>query len=253
MGLGWWNPSINSKISECIIFNNGFVEYGDKGHGHGIYTQNTSGTKTIERCIIFFNYGWGVKVQGSGVCSGYNFKDCIFFDPSLADDGLGGMAQSLVIGGYEPYTDIIIENCEFYHRASLAVGAARSMDLGYSGGLDNFQVLNNYCVGLTYFSGYPLTNGVVTGNTFYGIGGGGYLPFVEGNTIAERPTSGKRTRLIICEAGVRGHLVIYNYDLDNTVDADCSALLSQGDSYRLMYHKQSNLNYLVLEMNYIVV
>lgn len=232
MGLGWWVPSVNSKLTECIIFNNGYVETGDKGHGHGIYTQNTSGTKTIERCIIFFNYGWGVKVQGSGVYLGYHFKDCIFFDPSLADDGLGGMAQSLVIGGSEPYTDIIIQDCEFYNRASLAVGSARSMDLGYSGGLDNFQILNNYCVGDTYFSTYPLTNGTVNGNIFYGIGGN-YTPWTSGNTIATRPTSGKRSRLIICEAGVRAHLVIYNYDLDNTVDVDCSELLSEGDDYRL--------------------
>lgn len=232
MGIGWWSSSINSKLTECIIFNNGYVEYGDKGHGHGIYTQNTSGLKTVERCIIFFNYGWGVKLQGSGAYSGYYFKDCIFFDPSLPDDGLGGMSQSLVMGGWEQYSNIIVEGCEFYNRASLASGTARSMDIGYSGGLDNFQILNNYCCATTYFSTYPLTNGTVTGNTFYGIGGN-YTPWTEGNTIATRPTSGKRSRLIVCEAGVRAHLVIYNYDLDNTVDVDCSELLSEGDDYRL--------------------
>lgn len=235
MGLGFWRTAIDSKLTECIIFNNGWEETGDRGHGHGIYTQNESGTKTIERCIIFFNYGWGVKVQGTGVYRGYHFKDCIFFDPSLPTDGLGGMAQSIVVGGTgDPYEDIKIEGCEFYNRSSLGYegSGARAMDLGYSSGLDNFQVLNNYCVGVTYFSTYPLTNGTVTGNTFYGIGGS-YLPFADGNTIADRPTSGKRTRLIICEAGVRGHLIIYNYDLDNTVAADCSELLSEEDSYRL--------------------
>ena len=55
---------------------------------------------------------------------------------------------------------------------------------------------------------------------------------ISNNTISEPPTTGIRTRLIICDS-TRGHLVIYNYASASTVDADCSDLLSEGDSYRL--------------------
>ena len=141
------------------------------------------------------------------------------------------MNQSIVVGGFEQYSNIIIEGCEFYIRPSLLVGG-RAMDLGYSGGLDNFQILNNYCDAYTYFSTYPLTNGTVTGNTFLGYGGS-YEQFINDNIWGDRPISGKRSRIIICEEGVRGHLVIYNYDHDNTVVVDVSSLMSAGDNYKL--------------------
>lgn len=232
-GVGLWKSAPNSIIRECVIFFNGWVGP-DRVHGHGIYTQNTSGKMTIERSIIFFPYMLGVKIGGTGAYSGYLFKDCIFFGTCDVEAN-GGAA--LLTAGVGQFSNIEINTCEFYDRRSTNKPAL--IYFNNSDGYDNVKLINNYSVGCQAVYFHPLavfTNSAVSGNIFYSDlsnPGGAWEQFKEGNTWGGRPISGSRIRLIICEAGVRGHLVIYNYNLDNTVAADCSTLLSEGDSYRL--------------------
>ena len=58
-GIGFWTSAIDSEIYGCIIFHNGY-QGGDRGHGHGIYTQNKTGTKKIYDNIIFSGFQYGI-------------------------------------------------------------------------------------------------------------------------------------------------------------------------------------------------
>lgn len=52
-GVGLWKQATNSLLYGCVIYNNGFVNTADDaGDGHGVYTQNTSGTKTFRQNVF---------------------------------------------------------------------------------------------------------------------------------------------------------------------------------------------------------
>jgi len=66
-GFGFWTPAVDSEIYGCIIFDNGWQGPDpDRGHGHGIYTQNETGTKRIVDSIIFNGFGFGIHAYTEG-------------------------------------------------------------------------------------------------------------------------------------------------------------------------------------------
>jgi hypothetical protein len=64
-GFGWWGPAIHSEVYGCIIYSIGW--WGpDRGHGHGIYTQNnTGGRKAFKNCITWGHYSTCGKVYSA--------------------------------------------------------------------------------------------------------------------------------------------------------------------------------------------
>ena len=51
-GISYWKEAVDSEINGCLIYYNGW-QGTDRGHGHGIYTQNHTGTKKMIDNIIF--------------------------------------------------------------------------------------------------------------------------------------------------------------------------------------------------------
>lgn len=241
--LGFWTSAINTKLTECLLWFNGWREP-NGWYGHAIYTQNKTGIKIIKNCIIFMNYCDGLKLSGTdqaGVFSNYLFENCIFFDNgvmSYVNPSNGFIGGS----GSPPYTNIILRGCEFYIRPERS---GWGLSIGYTSGLDNFEITNCFFdayLPIYIYPSVPYTNFTINNNLFYSsytqrlyntTEPAATLLADESNVWQQAPTSGKRVRLIISETGVRGHLVIYNYDLDNMVTVDASSLLTQGDSYRL--------------------
>lgn len=54
-GLGLWQTGLNTIAYGNLIYNNGY-EGSDRLHGHGIYTQNITGTKTYKHNILGKNF-----------------------------------------------------------------------------------------------------------------------------------------------------------------------------------------------------
>ena len=66
-GIGFWTYSPDGEAHGNVIYYNGWQGTGgDRGHGHGIYTQNQNGTKLISDNIIFDQLGLGIQAYGSG-------------------------------------------------------------------------------------------------------------------------------------------------------------------------------------------
>jgi hypothetical protein len=103
-GLGVWKEDVDAEIYGNIIFNCGTQnELVDQGHGHGIYTQNNDGTKSIRDNVIFNQFGWGLHVwPGPGDVRGYEIEGNVFFNngilssPSHYDD-------NFLISAHTPY------------------------------------------------------------------------------------------------------------------------------------------------------
>jgi len=226
-GLGIWSTAKNMKLTECIIYYNGW-QGTDRGHGHGIYNQNISGVQTLSKCIVFGNWGCGLHTYSESInIDGITCEDCVFFNNGQEDE----FYEALIGSGSsdKKYTNVVFRRNEIYSNADkINVG----LNIGYVGGSEGSVVQDNYVVSRTasQLNTTINTNLNCSGNSFFGYNN--WQPNPELNIYGNRPTSGIRSRLILCDSS-RAHLTIYNYDMSPTVDIDCSSLLSSGDSYRL--------------------
>ncbi|MBW2456633.1 MAG: hypothetical protein JRI68_19095, partial [Deltaproteobacteria bacterium] len=56
---GFWSSADNLELYGSLIYHNGYDDT-DRGHGHGVYSQNDTGTKVIEDNVIFGGYSFGI-------------------------------------------------------------------------------------------------------------------------------------------------------------------------------------------------
>jgi hypothetical protein len=63
-GFGFWSSAVDNEIYGCLIYYNGW-NAPDRGHGHGVYSQNQNGTKLIQDNIQFYGFGQGIRAYGS--------------------------------------------------------------------------------------------------------------------------------------------------------------------------------------------
>lgn len=148
-GISFWSPAVDSEIYGNILYNNG-EEAPDRGHGHGIYSQNTTGRKFVEENITFGNFGtFGLQVYGSANANlrGYTIRGNINF------------LNQYMVGGNAPADDIILDS-------NLLFGVPYRM--GY-GNPDNGSVTltNNYSVSPIPVEIMSWQRVSMSGNRFY--------------------------------------------------------------------------------------
>ena len=99
-GMSMWTRATNSEIYGNIIYNNGW-DGPDRGHGHGIYTQNDTGMKIIEDNICFGNMGsCGIKLYSeTGSVKNYYLEGNIILNLNW-----------FLIGGLQPLSNIQLIN-----------------------------------------------------------------------------------------------------------------------------------------------
>jgi len=80
-GIGLWTPAENAEIYGCLIYANGYQD-SDRGHGHGIYTQNLNGTKNLIDNVIFNQFAVGIHAYGSekATVEGYRLEGNVVFN-----------------------------------------------------------------------------------------------------------------------------------------------------------------------------
>ncbi len=118
-GIGFWSPATNSEIYGSIIYNNGWEEP-DRGHGHGIYTQNAlPSVKLIEHNALGQNFGFSFHAYTEGgSIQGWDIRENV---------ALG----RFLIGGLKPVDEA---NVEGNH------GFGRALELGYDTSVANGRV-----------------------------------------------------------------------------------------------------------------
>ena len=231
LGFGFWEPAVNAEIYGSLIYYNGNSTF-----DHGIYAQNSTGTKKIEDNLIFNNRGYGLHIYGSDLAHLNNFY--LAGNASFRNGLLGGGIPNrnmLLGGGVLADSPTLVSNLFYSKKDGTQPGTGWMLGYNYGLGSRNATLQNNYVADdMVFVSPVGLT---MNGNTFYTTPG--YFVGVSpasypNNTYTNARPSGPVVfvRPNRYEAG-RAHIVVYNWSQQATVNADVSSVLTPGTSYEI--------------------
>lgn len=104
-GFGFWQEAVNAEIYGCIIYHCGTANKPGVyvTHGHGIYSQNNTGTKTIKDNLIFNQFGFGIHLYPNpGTVAGYAIEgNTLFHNGILTHDTI--RYSNILANSYDPY------------------------------------------------------------------------------------------------------------------------------------------------------
>jgi hypothetical protein len=215
-GFGIWEEAVDTEAYGNVIYYNGWVAP-DRGHGHGIYTQNAApSTRLIRDNIIFDQFSHGIHAFGSERAA----LDNIELEGNIAFNNgalVGDFARDILLGGGRVAANPVIRN-------NFTYGGAQS-NLGYSAGCSNGLVTDNF-FGMGPF---VLTNcrALVEHNTFWGTVPHAVREQYPENVFLDEAPAGTMVRLRTnrYEEG-RSHIVVYNPDHRPTVSVNIAATCS---------------------------
>jgi PKD repeat protein len=226
-GFSWWTHAIDSEINGCLAYYNGW-DAPDRGHGHGIYTQNQTGTKRAIDNILFQQFSQGYQGYGSSTAFLNNLylEGNVMFQNGSIDNY---NQRNLIIGGDSVAQNATLVSNLFYYGYGRAPLTA--FMLGYGAVAANSVMTNNYVANNSSFNVTGLT---MNGNTFYGSSSGVLPNIYPNNTyLSSRPTGIKVfVRPNRYESG-RANITVFNWDLQNTVSVNVTGVLSVGQSYEV--------------------
>jgi hypothetical protein len=164
-GFSAFNASPDNEFYGNLSYYNGYVA-SDRNHGHGMYLQNISGTKTVSDNFVFDNANEGIQIYGSGNASLINF---VITGNTLFDNNSWPVPQyqyNLIIAGGQTRKNITVQNNYSYFPAGANAEGFAGQFGQYSVGQD-ITVTNN-----VFANGYNPVNFteelgpvVFTGNT----------------------------------------------------------------------------------------
>ena len=227
-GLGLWTQSVDGEAYGNVIYNNGW-QAPDRSHGHGVYTQNASGTRLVAENIIFNQFSHGIHAYGSDAAALDNITldgNITFMNGAMGTGGMYANGRDILLGGYRVAGNPVLSN-------NATNGA--QVNLGYSAGCSNGRVTNNYIIG-----GFALVNcnPVMTGNAVYDATWPNYgtrpAQYPQNTFYTTQPTGTViRVRPNKYEPG-RANIVIYNWGQSSVVSVDLAAAkLTSGAAYQI--------------------
>jgi hypothetical protein len=146
-GISSFSPAPGTEIYGCLTYNNGWLGT-DRGHGHGIYLQNTTTTKLISDNLIFNNFDAGLHPSGSSDANIANVSmlgNAVFFNGQPA----ARLVNNIVVeGGSTPKTGIVLDSNYIYNPVQPADKQGYNM-VGGAGDVTNGDLVmtNNVWIG----------------------------------------------------------------------------------------------------------
>ncbi len=124
-GISAWQQATDSEYYGNIVYNNGWQDT-DRGHGHGVYTQNETGTKTFRDNLIFNQYGYNFHAYGTEKARLANFvvEGNTFFNGQF------------LIGGQAPASNVAV-NQNYSYKNVMSFGLDNQSN-------SNLSFTNNY-------------------------------------------------------------------------------------------------------------
>ena len=217
----------DARIYGTLIYYNGF-DSPDRGHGHAIYAQNQGSTpKQIHDNILFGQFGWGIHAYGEGGhLDNFDFEGNVSFNNGILS---GNYHTNILVGG----TQNAATNPKLISNYTYNTDHQNNNNLGYAAGCTSPTLQDNYFASGDAIDINNCTSMTITGNTFYGSTSGFSHSAFPNNTYhgQTRPTGVKVfVRPNAYESG-RAHIVVYNWDLDDSVNVDLSSALAPGSTY----------------------
>jgi len=148
-GIGFWQSAAPGTLYGAWVLNNGW-QGPDRGHGHGLYTQNEAGLKLIRNCMFAQRYGGSIRAFTTNQSmQNITIDKCICIN------------DQLFLGGHSPASSIQIINNHVWNDG-LEIGETDqgNVDVLIDGNyVTNF--VNTRCLVTRFWSQLTVTN-----NTF---------------------------------------------------------------------------------------
>ena len=222
-GISVWTNAIEPELYGNLIYHNGWQGC-DRGHGHGLYIQSLEpSTAKVSDCLFFANLAYGIHATSDGplVDNVVLEKNAVFFNGVLARRHQGNLLVGPFLG---PARNPVLTKNFIYDR----FGTSSDVNLGYSGGMSNAVVQENYFQTSVRFSenneGLNLTNNTFLSNT---------LSLMRSNFPDNlylnmmRPANNVVQVLTNKYDSGRAHVIVYNWENAETVAIDASSFLLQ--------------------------
>jgi hypothetical protein len=148
-GITAWSQAPNSVIYGNVIYNVG-ITCSDRTHGHGLYQENTSGTRLIQDNIVLNSFNLLAQMYGvTGAFVGGTLDGNVFYNGG-AGAANGTYNENLLIGtNSQSIPNVVVTNNCFYFPPGVLFG---NLTLGYGGIAEGAAtVKNNYIVGGSSF------------------------------------------------------------------------------------------------------
>ncbi len=236
-GISSFGEAAGLEIYGCLIYYVGWLGP-DRGHGHGIYSQNQIGTLKIRDNITFSAFSHGIHNYGESAdtyLDNIHMEGNVSFNNGILPRGLpNGFARNLLIGGgRKAQNPRLINNAMYYPPAALD---GENMNIGFDAGVNNAIVTGNYIGGGDVRFNARNTNVAMTDNFFYTDVPAGFQTQFPSNTYVaptSRPTGVKVfVRPNAYEPG-RANITVYNWDLRETVEVNIKTILPVGATYEV--------------------
>ncbi|PNQ73724.1 hypothetical protein C1T31_05155 [Hanstruepera neustonica] len=185
LGFGSWNKTGGTIISNCIVYDNGYIGKEYPGLGEGFYVQNDSDSETriLKDNIIFNNYYKGIEVWSANKKADREYVKNITLDNNVIfNSGLvsGRTVDNIIVAsndrnGINVAKNINVTNNILYHNTNYkgneVDGDAPSLTIGYyhKAPVENVIVSNNVILGrnnplrLLYAKSVSVTNNILYG------------------------------------------------------------------------------------------
>lgn len=232
--IGLWTGAVNEpEVYGCIIYFNGF-DATDRGHGHGVYTQNIEGPKSLRDNIIFGQYSHGIHAYTEGAeIDDFVIEGNIAFENGVISTVSGRTRNVLVGGGPVAESPLGRDNVCWFPRE---VGEGTSFDFGYGAGTSDPVVERNVIVGGGTALRIDAPSATVSDNIIVGPSDGADAVSFPDN--AWHPDSVPAEPFVAVRPNAydpdRAHVVVVNWALAREVDVDLSPALSPGDTFALV-------------------
>jgi hypothetical protein len=267
MGIAMWAEAVGAEAYGNVIYFNGF-QGPDRGHGHGFYVQNNTGTMTVAQNIVFSQFNNGMQFYGSDAATvrNLNVEGNIVFDngsisrgPDYGDNVIfangNGVAGARLTGNHLYFSgnggyNVLgwTNNKDAVVRDNFFVGGFQALSLG---GWDKITFENNtlysqdkYLVfsNLTTPAQFVWDRNKYFGSGLFQTGNSGTnltgwqerTGLDKNSTFQSGDPSGlwRSVQPSKYEPG-RANIVIYNWDRKAEVPVDLSSVLSPGAKYEI--------------------
>ncbi len=229
---GLWKEALNSEFYGSVIYYDGW-NAPDRGHGHGLYLQNLTGTMSIQDNVIFENFQNGIQCYGSESAYLNNFDiegNTIFNNGSI----VASPANNIIIGGGVVAQNPIVANNNLYYAAW---GNGINLNMGYYPygiGASNPKMTGNYSGNGEYDLNSANTNTTLTGNSIYSSLVNWSSSQYPSNTFYSGDPGNLKVivRPNKYEPG-RANITVFNWGLAAAVSVDVSSVLSVGQAFEV--------------------
>jgi hypothetical protein len=237
----------NLEFYGNIIFHDGW-DGTDRGHGHSLYLQNgPQGIKRVGDNILFGAFGYGLHIYSEDDwMQGFHIEGNVAFEHGQPSSS--GYSKNYWIGAGDRVNsgdqvkNIVFTNNFSFFSPSTDKDAPDGIGLHFGSGQEgcsNATITNNFLVSqgrtAAQLEGGEACRPVMTGNTYVGATGGFGPAIYPGNTYYPEG-SPKGSNVFVrpnrYERG-RAHIIIYNWDLLESLQVDLSGLLKVGDAFEI--------------------